>query len=66
MQKYDECELCGELALVADYGFNHEFICVECSLKDPLLRTHVTNEMVKRHGHAQIEEWSGMVKETRH
>lgn len=32
MQKFGECELCGSLNLVADYGPQGEFICVECAI----------------------------------
>lgn len=50
MQKRGKCELCGQVTLVADYGFNREFVCVDCTLDDPELSDHVDAEMIRRWG----------------
>lgn len=70
MQKYGTCELCGKHELVADFGFNGEFICVECGCKDPKLSQHIDDEMVRRHGiefvKEIIDEALGIAGQVRH
>ncbi len=70
MQKYGKCELCGTHTLTADYGFNHEYVCVECTIKDDKLCQHVTNEMIRRHGQAKyqrlVEETLEVIDQVKH
>lgn len=56
MQKFGDCELCGRHKLVANYGFDGEYVCVDCTLSDPKLSAHVENEMIRRHGQAKVQD----------
>lgn len=63
MQKYGDCEICGEYSLVADYGYNKEYVCVQCSLDDDKLSEHITKEMIRRHGREKMQRIVRQVNE---
>lgn len=53
-QKVGNCELCGGLNLVADYGPNGEYVCVDCAVTQFHFDSMLA-EMERRLGKEQVK-----------